>query len=94
MLVKIHAARAAGTSHVYFVVRGAKSAWLSVGTGGEVHLTKLRKARYVPFSWKEIPRANETDLPAPAPLVKGTPLAEFAPGPDDWVEDVEDAEDD
>lgn len=84
-----------GTSHIYFVARGPKSAWLSIGSGGKVDLAKLRKARYVPFSWKGIPRADETDMPVPAPLVKGTPLAEFAPGADDdWVEDVEDSEDD
>jgi hypothetical protein len=72
VLVTVRQKGLSGTSHIYFVARGPRSAWLSIGSGGDADLAKLRKAWYVPFSWKGIPRADETDLPVPAPLVNST----------------------
>jgi hypothetical protein len=89
VLVTVRQKGLPGTSHIYFVVRGTKSVWLSIGSGGKVDLAKLRKARYVPFSWEDIPRADETDMPVPAPIVKGTPLPHLAPDADDELADDE-----
>jgi hypothetical protein len=89
VLVMVRQKGLTDTSHIYFVARGPKSAWLSIGSGGNVDLAKLRKARYVPFSWKAIPRANETDLPVPAPLAKGTPLPHLVPDADEGLADDE-----
>jgi len=71
VLVKVHAKGRGGPWYVYFVVRGLRSAWLSIGGRADADLETLREARYVPFSWKNIPKADETDMAIPAPAVKG-----------------------
>jgi len=54
-----------------------------LGGWGDVDLATLRAKHYVPFSWKNIPRVDETDLPFPAPVVKGMPGPEEGLARDD-----------
>jgi len=70
VLVKVHADGRADPWYIYFVVRGRRSVWLSIGGGMDIDLKKLKRARYVPFSWRNIPMASETDMATPAPVVK------------------------
>ena len=73
VLVKIYLKGASDPWYVYFVTRGLKSAWISIGGWADVDLQTLKEARYLPFSWRNIPEAGETDLAAGAPIVKGMP---------------------
>jgi len=39
----------------------------------DADLNTSKEARYVPFSWKNIPKAGEADMAVGAPIVKGVP---------------------
>ena len=72
VLVEVYVKGMSDPWYVYFVARGLQSAWISIGDGmDDFDLETLKEARYVPFNWKNIPKAGETDLAFPAPIVKG-----------------------
>jgi DNA invertase Pin-like site-specific DNA recombinase len=73
VLVKIYLKGASDPWYIYFVARGLKSAWISIGGWADVDLQSLKEARYVPFSWKNIPKACEADMAVGAPIVNGVP---------------------
>ena len=74
VLVEVYLKGMSDPWYVYFVGRGLQSAWISIGSGmSSYDLKELKEARYIPFKWKNIPRAGETDLACPAPIVKGVP---------------------
>ncbi len=74
VLVEVYLKGVSDAWYVYFVTRGLQSAWLSIGGGKEeIDLQTLKDKRYAPFKWKSIPKAGETDLACPAPIVRGVP---------------------
>jgi hypothetical protein len=74
VLIKIYLKGMSDPWYVYFVAQGLKSAWISIGGGmDDVDLDTLKDARYTPFSWRNIPKAGETDMAVGAPIVKGVP---------------------
>jgi hypothetical protein len=46
---------------------------MSIGEWVDADLKTPKEARYVPFSWRNIPKVGETDMAIGAPVVKGVP---------------------